>query len=204
MSVPVRRPDPVERALLALGDTPILTIPSLDGVRQGHWLSYWDDLPNVRRVDLPYWSYPRRDAWMDVLGDAIESATRPVMIVGHGLGCVALTIWATLARPAHLLGRIGGAMLVSPLDPNGEEADPRCAEFRPMPSLPLPFPSLLISEEEEGKATALARLWGSRRVRVPRRQTASAGPWPEGLRLVASLARSKAAARRYSPEPMAA
>src|SRR4051794_1690901 len=110
MSVSDRRL--VEEALLALGETRILTIPCLDGPREGHWLRYWEDLPNVKRIDLPYWSYPRRDAWMDVLGEAVDNATGQVIIVGYGLGCVALSIWATLARPAHLIGKIGGALLV--------------------------------------------------------------------------------------------
>jgi predicted alpha/beta hydrolase family esterase len=188
MSVSGRRPNIVEEALLTLGDTAILTIPCLDGAREGHWLRYWDDLPNVRRIDLPYWSYPRRDAWMDVLGEAIDIAAGRVMIVGHGLGCVALCIWSTLARPAHLLGKIGGALLVSPLDPNSEAADPRCAEFRPVSSLPLPFPSMLVSARDEGRTAALARLWGSCRADPDRHCEASSGPWPEGLCLLAALA----------------
>jgi predicted alpha/beta hydrolase family esterase len=200
MSVSGRRPNVVEEALLALGDTPILTIPCLDGPREGHWLRYWDDLPNVRRIDLPYWSYPRRDAWMDVLGEAIGDVAGGAMVVGHGLGCVALSIWATLARPAHLIGKIGGALLVSPVDPGSEAADPRCAEFRPVPSLALPFPSLLVNAGDDGRGAALARLWGSRRADPVRHREAERGPWPEGLRLLASLSR----ARAQRPEPVAA
>jgi predicted alpha/beta hydrolase family esterase len=187
MSVSGRRPNEVEDALLALGGTRILTIPCLDGPREGHWLRYWDDLPNVRRVDLPYWSYPRRDAWMDLLGETIAGSGR-VMIVANGLGCVALAIWATLARPAALLAGIGGALLVSPLDPADEAADPRCAEFRPLPSLPLPFPSLLVGNGDEPRLSALARLWGSLRADPERDREAARGPWPEGLRLLATLA----------------
>jgi predicted alpha/beta hydrolase family esterase len=200
MSVFGRRPTDVEDALLALAGTSILTIPCLDGPREGHWLRYWDDLPNVRRVDLPYWSYPRRDAWTDVLEEAIESAGDRLMIVGHGLGCVALTIWSTLARPAHLLSKIGGALLVSPLDPDSQLADPRCAEFRPMPSRPLPFPSLLVNAGEDGRFGALAGLWGSRRAGAEHHQEAARGPWPEGLRLLASLA----GVRAERPEPVPA
>ena len=91
-------------------------------------------------------------------------------------------------------------MLVSPVDPNSDAADPRCAEFRPVPSLALPFPSLLVNAIDDGRSAALARLWGSRRADASRHPEAARGPWPEGLRLLASLA----VANMHRPEPVPA
>ena len=187
MSVSERRPSMiVEDALLAIGRTPILTIPSLDGPRQGHWLNYWDDLPNVRRVDLPFHSYPRRDAWLNVLGDAVESAADRVLLVGHGLGCAAVAIWASLSHPVDIGRKIAGALLVSPLDPE-LDSDPRCSEFRQFPGRPLPFASWIV-DADAGRRTGLARRWGCSALdSVDGEQD---GPWPEGLRLIASLSRA--------------
>jgi predicted alpha/beta hydrolase family esterase len=97
--------------------------------------------------------------------------------------------------------RAAGALLVAPADVDSpaHTAD-EVRNFSPIPLVPLPFPSIVVTSTDDpfvtpARAAAFARAWGSRLVTFERaghlNADAGFGPWPEGRRLLAELTRSE-------------
>jgi hypothetical protein len=175
----------------------ILIIPGLGNSGPGHWQTRWEaKLPTARRVELDDWDAPRRDAWVERIIAAVDQAQRPVVIVAHSLGCVAVA-HAAAAFPA---GRVKGALLVAPASARSiDEVEAIDPSFAPLPIEPLPFPSLLIASQTDSHASfaeaeEIAGLWGSLLLDAGDaghlNVESGHGPWPEGLmRFAAFLAR---------------
>jgi predicted alpha/beta hydrolase family esterase len=81
----------------------ILTVPGLGNSGPQHWQSHWEnDRDNCERVDLGVWDRPVRTLWVNKLNLAIRQyADRPVILVAHSLGCLAVAWWAQYERPAY-------------------------------------------------------------------------------------------------------
>lgn len=144
----------------------ILTVPGLDNSGPDHWQSLWEEQRgDCQRVDLGMWSKPHRNTWVNKLNLAIREAKRPVVLVAHSLGCLAVAWWTALEQPGPE-SRVRGALLVAPPEVDFFPRDERIASFAPTPSLRLPFPSILIASHDDpymGFRTSrrLARVWGS-------------------------------------------
>lgn len=154
------------RLLKADGETPVLlTVPGLNNSGPGHWQTLWEQqLPDCRRVELGMWDNPHRNTWVNQLNLAIRGTDRPVLLVAHSLGCLAVAWWAQLERPADD-GPVRGALLVAPPEVDHDPLDPRIATFGPTPSVRLPFPSIVVGSHDDpfmtlGAARRLARRWG--------------------------------------------
>ena len=152
--------------LLSAGEAPlILTVPGLNNSGPGHWQTLWEDsLPNCRRVDLGLWDDPHRNTWVNKINLAIQRAERPVVLVAHSLGSLAVAWWAEYERPRD--GKVIGALLVAPPDVELRPIDRRLTRFAPFPHSELPFPSFLVASRTDpymgfGQARQLARAWGS-------------------------------------------
>ncbi|MBK5265771.1 MAG: alpha/beta hydrolase [Alphaproteobacteria bacterium] len=152
----------------ACADRPvILTVPGLNNSGPKHWQTLWDDqLHDCLRVDLGMWDRPHRNTWVNKLNLAIRAANRPVVLVAHSLGCLAVAWWAQLEQP-HTGGSVLGALQVAPPEVDFFPLDERLETFAPTPTDPLPFPSILAASRNDpymGIRTAhrLARSWGSR------------------------------------------
>ena len=79
----------------AAADPLILLVPGLCNSGPGHWQTAWErDLTMAQRVDLGSWDDPRRNLWVNHLNLAIRRADRPVVLVAHSLGCLAVAWWA--------------------------------------------------------------------------------------------------------------
>jgi uncharacterized protein len=169
-------------------DCDILIVPGSTNSGPDHWQTRWErQLSTARRVEQRSWEEPDRDSWVDRIVEEVGRARRPVVLVAHSLGVVAV------AHAAKYLDgqRVKGAFLVAL--PDLEDADfPIAIEkaFAPVPRDPLPFPSLLVASRNDpycayDKAEDVAYAWGA--VIVDAREsghidTASGhGPWPEGL-----------------------
>lgn len=178
-------------------DADILIVAGLSGPSEDHWQSRWEaKLPTARRVDLGDRSRPDRDRWVDSLATAVASCTRPVVLVGHSLGVVAIAHAAPLF-PRNL---VSGGFLVSPHDVEAGEDIPAAERaFAPIPREPLPFPSVLVASRSDphcafARAEDLAYAWGSALADAGdagRIDAASGhGPWPEGLMRFAGFMKS--------------
>jgi uncharacterized protein len=148
-------------------DPLILLVPGLGNSGPGHWQSAWErDLRMAQRVDLGSWDDPRRNLWVNKLNLAIRRADRPVVLVAHSLGCLAVAWWAEweAAEEEH---NVVGALLVAPPEVEERDVDPRLARFAPVPVQAFPFPSIVAASRNDpyvrfGRARKLAEGWGSR------------------------------------------
>lgn len=150
-----------------LNDDPlILTISGLDNSDAQHWQSRWEaERPDCQRVELGMWDNPHRNTWVNKLNLAIHQAQRPVILVAHSLGCLAVAWWAEYEQP--LEGNpVVGALLVAPPDVDRFGVDLRLARFAPTPRSPLPFRSFVVASANDPycplfEARMLARDWAA-------------------------------------------
>jgi hypothetical protein len=145
-------------------------------------------------VEQRDWKRPSRAEWTEQIGQDVERAGEPVILVAHSLGCLAVAHWAAVSRQTH---RVAGAFLVAPPWLAHDDPSPReLAGFLPMPILRLPFPSLFVASENDPylpleTGEGLASAWGSEVVNVGRRghiNVASGhGPWSHGEQLLSDF-----------------
>jgi predicted alpha/beta hydrolase family esterase len=182
----------------------ILTIPGLNNSGPCHWQSIWErELDDCARVDLGNWDLPHRNAWATKLNHAIAGAGRPIILVAHSLGCLAVAWWAAMERPSYG-DPVVGALLVAPPEVDVAPADPRLASFAPAPILPLPFPSIVAASRDDPymkahRARRLALLWGSQFADAGAighiNAESEIGRWDFGLFLLSRLAGRTGASR---------
>lgn len=188
----------------------ILTMAGADGANPDHWQSLWEAaLPDCRRVQGDR-AEPQRDRWVAQLDRAIEAVPGSVVLVAHGLGCLAVAWWAKLRWRHAVRRKLLGAMLVAPpcgagMGQGPAAADPALYDLAPAPRATLPFPSLLVASRDDpfagfDAAEELALAWGSQLVDAGAAGHLDArsglGIWEEGVSLCESLITSVADARR--------
>ncbi|MCO7521104.1 MULTISPECIES: alpha/beta hydrolase [unclassified Pseudomonas] len=143
-----------------------LIVPGWQGSPDNHWQSHWQrSLPNSARVEQRDWLTPQRADWVQALEQAIDAERTPVILIAHSLGCVTIAHWAAQASP-QLLRRVRGALLVAPADVERPTCAPALRNFAPIPLQALPFPSQLVSSDNDPavsvpRALHLARAWGA-------------------------------------------
>ena len=180
-----------------------LTVPGLGNSGRGHWQTLWErDRPDCARLDLGCWEAPIRNVWLSRIDHTVGAAGRPVVLVAHGLGCLAVTWWAALLGKTAAR-RVRGALLVAPSDP---ERDPRLADFAPTPTAMLPFPSIVVASRNDPAADfewsrALAGEWLSDFFDIGAAGHIDArshlGGWTEGQRLLDMLIEGGPGLSRY-------
>lgn len=169
-------------------DCDILIVPGHENSGPDHWQSRWErQLSTARRITQVNWDAPSKDEWTGRIAQDVKRASRPVVLVGHSLGVVAIAH----AAPLLAAGKVQGAFLVGLPDVERPDFIPAVDRaFAPIPRNPLPFPSVLIASRtdphcEYEKAEDVAYAWGSAIVDAGDAghiNTASGhGPWPEGL-----------------------
>jgi hypothetical protein len=181
---------------LRLPDHTVVVVPGLNGSGVTHWQTFWESAnPEWIRAEQENWELPRRDPWLRRLVETVNAAPRPVILVGHSLGC------ATIAHAAHErgLGRVEAAFLVAM--PDVEHPDfpsGLCRGFAPLPPTSLPFPSTMVGSTNDPWITSerlahCARIFGSDYVDVGARHhigtSAGLGAWREGYDLFESFLR---------------
>lgn len=143
-----------------------LVLPGWQGSGPDHWQSHWESLlPNVARVEQRDWAAPTLREWVDALEFNINSASTPVILIAHSLGCVTVAHWAAQASAASLT-LVKGALLVAPADVERPDCPEPLRGFAPIPSQPLPFASVLVGSDNDRAASAtraiqLGQNWGS-------------------------------------------
>jgi uncharacterized protein len=145
----------------------VLIVPGIDNSGPNHWQTRWEARRgDCARVELGSWDDPHRNTWVNHLNLAIYRAERPVILVAHSLGCLAVAWWAEFEQP-DFGNPVVGAMLVAPPDVDRPGSDPRLARFGAFPRGPLPFPSFLVASRtdrycEARTARSLAIDWNCR------------------------------------------
>jgi len=177
-------------------DVDILIVPGWLNSGPDHWQSRWErNLKTARRIEQPDWHAPDRNEWVRNIVDAVETAERPVVLIAHSLGVIAVAY----AAPELAADRVAGAFLVAPADvdnssdwpPNNGRAWPDDSfGFAPVPMHRLPFASLVAAAADDPycsqeRAQTFAKAWGSNFVDVGQAghiaETSGHGPWPDGL-----------------------
>ena len=169
-------------------DCDILIVPGYENSGPDHWQTRWEGrLSTGRRVQQESWDEPQREPWVGRVVEAVDACRRPVVLVAHSLGVVAV------AHAAALLPHraVRGALLVALPDVEDASRVPAVVRsFAPIPRDPLPFPSLLIASRTDPycayeRAEDVAYAWGSALVDAGDaghiNTESGHGPWPEGL-----------------------
>lgn len=178
---------------MKLAESDILILPGLGDSAPGHWQRRWADrFVNGSIVQQDDWDRPDMHRWVSRIERAAMMATRPVVLVAHSLGVLAV------AHAAHRFTdtKVRGAFLVAPPDYESEDFPSEAASFRWAPTDPLPFPSMLVASTTDpycsvARAVDLATAWGSDfhiagdagHINV----ASGHGPWPEGLLMFTRL-----------------
>jgi predicted alpha/beta hydrolase family esterase len=177
-------------------DADILFVPGLGGSGPDHWQTRWEaKLSTARRVEQADWERPDSVTWPARIAEAPAAASRPVILVAHSIGVIALV----QAAPQMPPGLVRGAFLVAPADAEAPDVQPDVLKsFAPIPRDPLPFPSLLVASRTDPyctyeRAEDLAYAWGSAIVDAGEaghlNPQSGFGPWPEGLMRFAGFLR---------------
>ncbi len=167
-------------------ETDILIVPGRGGAAANDWSSRWaEKLSTARLVSGIDWMNPDRHVWVERIVAETRLATRPVVLIGHGLG-VAAAIHA-----AHEMKEgVAGGFFVAPPDLSQERTlAPEISNFGPYPRDPLRFPAVIVASRNDAfgsyeHAEALGAAWGSLVVDAGESGAIDAasghGPWPEG------------------------
>lgn len=183
------------------GDVTVLLVPGLRDHVEDHWQTHAAKMiPGA--VTVPPLTTDRLScaARVAMLDATLASIKGDVVIAAHSAGCLMVVKWALAPTRA-----IRGALLATPADveralppayPRPEDLE--AGGWVPMPRMPLPFPSIVAASHNDpladfDRVALLAESWGSRlhdaghvgHLNPP----AGFGPWPEGLDLIAQLAR---------------
>ncbi len=177
-----------------LEDFDVLILPGVGGAGPDHWQTFWQRaFPEFRRVLQENWELPVYRAWADRLSEAVRSAKKPVVLVGHSLGTCLTVRWAK-ENPA-LVNQVAGAFLVATTDIDrfeGKGGTPAVG-FAPVILEPLPFPALVIASHNDERvsferASEFATAWGAMLADVGDAghigSAAKLGVWPTGLVLL--------------------
>jgi predicted alpha/beta hydrolase family esterase len=165
----------------------ILVIPGLGGSGPDHWQTRWEaKLSTARRVEQEDWDHPNLEIWQGRIIEAVEASSRPVVLVAHSLGVLAVAHAAPILR-----GKVKGGFLVAPpsmksLADEVEAVDPAFSGAVGA----LSFPAVLVASRDDPfapycESEALAQALGaeladagySGHINIE----SGHGPWPEGL-----------------------
>lgn len=178
--------------------TTMLILPGMGDSGLSHWQTLWQlSTPGAQRIDHDC-AQPVLSEWVDALQEAVVTASSPVVLVAHSLGCAAVAHWAR----SGATGRIAAAMLVAPADVEAEARMPPATWcLAPLPRDPLPFPTLVVASRDDShvafdRAREFADCWRARLVDIGRaghiNGKSGLGAWPEGRHLLNQLLASSA------------
>jgi uncharacterized protein len=177
--------------------TRTLILPGIHDSDSGHWQSRWEARDKtMERIIQDDWETPHCAEWVARLDQTLERTGPETLLVAHSAGCALVAHWAVGCSP----GRVRGALLVAPSDPEATTFPSGPTGFAPMPLVRLPFPSAVVASSNDPfvtvvRAQTFARAWGSEFVMIGDAghiNTASGlGDWPEGLAFLNRLCETR-------------
>lgn len=176
----------------------ILIVPGYGDSGPRHWQGVWlVHFPNAVKVIQKDWINIDRHKWVQMLDSAIRLALQPIILVGHSLGCSTILHWINTKESKQSIHKIKGALLVALPDPNSEAYRAlSIKEFDPLPLDKLPFPSILVTSEDDPFLSAeqghyFADRLGSEYINIGKRkhigEDSGLGEWKEGKALLKKL-----------------
>ena len=183
---------------MKIADTDIFLVPGFGATPNDHWIHRWcEKITTARLIDMPTPFHPVRHRWVDAIIDAVDTASRPVVLVGHSLGANAIVHAAHRLKTAD----VRGAFLVAPTDLSRDAPEPGfvVGDFLPLPRAALPFTTRVIASRTDPHCTAevaqsWAKAWGAQFQDAGDaghiNHKSGHGPWPEGLMTFAYLMKS--------------
>jgi len=179
---------------MKIAEADILMVPGWGNSGPGHWQHRWHDkINNAQWVVQENWELPTLEPWVSNIEHAVAMATRPVVLVGHSLGVLAIVHAAQRFKDT----KVRGALLVCPPDmDDANNKSPETLQFANPPRDPLPFPSLLVASSNDPfcaieRAADMAMAWGSEFHNAGDAghidNDSGHGPWPEGLMMFTRL-----------------
>jgi predicted alpha/beta hydrolase family esterase len=157
----------------------------------GSWQAAWRRRhPRFRRTSIDATTNRNIDSAARTIAKTAQTCWEPAVVVASGLGCLAVIRAASLGTRA-----VAGALLVSPLEPEGGHEHPAPEVLRSFPTVVV-IPRR-ITTGQRSRTAALAARWGSELVDVSARHEAGDqnDEWPAGLDLLERLCRRLAALR---------
>ena len=142
-------------------------MPGLGSSGPQHWQTHWERAnPNLVRVEQESWDKPVLEAWVQTLDRYVQACKAPPILVAHSLATVTVAHWALQHKR-----EIRGAMLVAPADVDSPKVTEVVWNFRPLPMVRLPFPSVLVASINDPYADIsriedIARAWGCELVNI--------------------------------------
>lgn len=173
---------------MKISELDILILPGLGGGTDNHWYRRWNSkLKTARIIEQKQWDNPERDEWIENIVTAANAAEKPVFIIAHSLGTVALAHAGARLADANIVGAFIAAI---PDLAVSQHLIPETKSFLQMPTAPLPFPSLQIASQNDDyctykRAEEISLDLGSLLVDAGEQghinDESGHGPWPEGL-----------------------
>jgi uncharacterized protein len=192
-----------------------LILPGYHGSGPAHWQSWMQErLPGARRITGIDWEAPILSRWTKAVRRSILESSEPVWLVAHSFGCL-----TAVSAGTRLAGRIAGALLVAPADPQrfsprgvrtGTRRNSRRSLAADLPFTPLPFPSLVVASRNDPwmrleMVEHWAGLWGSAVIDIGEaghiNVDSGFGPWPQGLALLRALQSGRFQRPNVTPTP---
>lgn len=137
-----------------------LLIAGSNDAASEHWLARWEaGFGLSSRVELDFWDNPDRFTWVKRLNQAIVSAGGPVVLVTHGVACLAVAWWVQ-SEQREETDPVRAAILHDPPVLGRAASDPRLRDIaagRPISQL---FPVCMLAS----RTRALSELACLRRV----------------------------------------
>jgi predicted alpha/beta hydrolase family esterase len=172
---------------MRVADLDLLFVPDTGPITPDHWIARWSDKLSTARLVAAF----DPAATPAALVAAAERAQRPVLLIGHSTGAVAIALAAETLNDAD----VRGAFLVAP-PVEGALATLDGGVWPELPRARLPWPSVLVASRTDPWAShreslALASDWGSDFVDAGESGRIDAdsghGPWPDGLLKLGAL-----------------
>ncbi|MDO9403705.1 MAG: alpha/beta fold hydrolase [Polaromonas sp.] len=173
----------------------ILILPGWQNSGPDHWQSRWEAAHGYNRVEQHSWTHPLRGDWSARLEEVLLGCDEPAVLVAHSLGCILTAAWAGHSRNTR---RVKAALLVAPPDLAREDIRELLPSWSPLPTDPLPFPTVLMASDNDpycaaARAREIAAAWGATFVDAGARghlnSESGLGDWPEAHEELLRLSR---------------
>ncbi|WP_123703865.1 alpha/beta hydrolase [Curtobacterium sp. PhB130] len=180
-------------------ERPWVIVPGIWNSDPEHWQSRWqaERAGAAVRIAPTSWSEPDPDDWSAAIDRAIATVDAPPVLVAHSLGVLAVAGWLGADDGRNDDGRIAGAFLVAPPDPEAPGFPVAAAGFA-VPDRAVATPTLVVVSDDDPYCTSERAEEMAARLGADVRRIGShghvniasgVGDWPDGRALLEEFSR---------------